>query len=50
MAAMDAVNSRMGRDMLAPATVIARKGWRMRQENRSPRYTTCLEDIPLVRA
>ncbi|HEY0838278.1 MAG TPA: DUF4113 domain-containing protein [Azospirillum sp.] len=50
MAAMDAINSRMGRNTLAPATVIARTGWRMRQENRSPSYTTCLEDIPVVRA
>lgn len=50
MAAMDAVNTRMGRGTLAPATAIAGRGWRMRQESRSPSYTTCLADLPVVRA
>lgn len=50
MAAMDAVNARMGRGTLAPATAVAGRSWRMRQENRSPSYTTCLADLPVVRA
>ncbi len=50
MAALDAVNARMGRGTLAPATAIAGRSWRMRQESRSPSYTTCLDDIPVVRA
>lgn len=50
MEAMDAVNARMGRGTLAPATVMAGKGWRMRQESCSPHYTTRLDDIPVVKA
>lgn len=61
MQAMDAVNARMGRGTLAPATVMAGRGWRMaqpcgqrllgmRQESCSPHYTTRLDDIPVVRA
>ncbi|HYG86258.1 MAG TPA: Y-family DNA polymerase [Azospirillum sp.] len=49
MAAMDAVNARMGRGTLAPATAVAGRSWRMRPENRSPSYTTCLADLPIVR-
>lgn len=50
MAAMDAVNAQMGRGTLAPASIVSSKGWPMRQENRSPSYTTCLDDIPVARA
>lgn len=50
MAAMDAVNARMGRGTLAPATAVAGRTWRMRQEHRSPSYTTCLADLPIVQA
>lgn len=49
MAALDAVNQRMGRDTLVPAGTMGR-AWRMRQESRSPSYTTKLADVPLVRA
>lgn len=49
MAAMDAINSRMGRDTLVPAATIGR-AWRMRQDSRSPSYTTELDDVPVVRA
>ena len=51
MAAMDAVNTKMGRGTLAPASVaVDRGGWRMKQDKRSPRYTTCLDELPVVRA
>ncbi|MCW2240654.1 DUF4113 domain-containing protein [Azospirillum canadense] len=49
MAAMDAINRTMGRDTLVPASTVGR-AWRMRQEQRSPSYTTELADVPVVRA
>lgn len=49
MAALDSVNSRMGRNTLVPAATVGR-AWRMRQERRSPSYTTKIEDVPVVRA
>jgi Nucleotidyltransferase/DNA polymerase involved in DNA repair len=49
MAAMDAINRTMGRDTLVPAATVGR-AWRMRQDNRSPSYTTELADVPVVRA
>ena len=50
MTAMDAVNSGMGRGTLRPGTAAAGKEWRMRQESRTPAYTTQLADVPVVRA
>lgn len=49
MAALDAVNSRMGRGTLVPAATMG-SAWRMRQEARSPSYTTDLAGLPVVRA
>lgn len=49
MAALDAVNAAQGRDALVSAAMLGR-GWRMRQDNRSPAYTTRLADLPVVRA
>ena len=50
MAALDAVNARFGKETLRPAgTGIARE-WTPRAANRSPRYTTRLEEIPVVHA
>ncbi|WP_282190449.1 DUF4113 domain-containing protein [Azospirillum brasilense] len=49
MAAMDAINNRMGRDTLVPAATIG-QAWRMKQDSRSPSYTTALADVPVVRA
>ncbi|PWC48142.1 hypothetical protein TSA6c_17050 [Azospirillum sp. TSA6c] len=52
MAALDAVNARMGRETLKPAAtgLSAGAGWRLKQEARSPRYTTQFDDVPIVRA
>lgn len=49
MAAVDAVNGALGRDTLVSAATLGR-GWRMRQNNRSPAYTTRLADAPVIRA
>lgn len=49
MVALDAVNGRYGKKSL----VLAREGFKkrttMRQEHRSPRYTTRITDVPVVR-
>lgn len=37
------------RDTLVPAATMGR-AWRMRQDSRSPSYTTELGDVPVVRA
>ncbi|MFD1624088.1 Y-family DNA polymerase [Azospirillum griseum] len=49
MAAVDAVNSALGRNTLVSAATLGH-GWRMRQNNRSPSYTTRLADLPVARA
>ena len=50
MQAMDAVNARFGRNMLAPAGVSYQKPWSLKQDLRSPRWTTRLEEVPKVLA
>lgn len=52
MAAMDAISAEHGRGAvrLAAEGVVSGKGWEMSQSRRSPRYTTRLEDLPVVRA
>ncbi len=50
MAGMDAINQRHGRGTLQVASVGIDRGWGMRQDRRSPNYTTRLEDIPVVKA
>ena len=49
MSALDAVNNRFGKKSL----VIAREGFKnrsgMRQQYRSPRYTTRISDVPVIR-
>ncbi|MEJ6002601.1 translesion error-prone DNA polymerase V subunit UmuC [Paucibacter soli] len=53
MSAMDQVNARYGRGSLHVAStgVSQEKAtWSMRQERRTPRYTTCLNEIPIARA
>ena len=50
MSALDAVNSRFGKKSL----VLAREGFQrrtyMRQQFRSPRYTTRISDVPVIRS
>lgn len=45
MEALDAVNTRYGRQTLRPALVRAQSGWRMRQNALSPAYTTRISDV-----
>ncbi|NUB14127.1 DUF4113 domain-containing protein, partial [Azospirillum brasilense] len=42
-------NGGVGPDTLVPGATGGR-AWRMRQDSRSPSYTTELEDVPVVRA
>ena len=47
MAALDEVNRKMGAGTLRPAaTGVAPKGWRMKREHCSPKYTTCWRELP----
>ena len=53
MTALDAVNQRFGRGalQLAGARGLGHtKSWAMRQERRTPYYTTCWADLPIARA
>lgn len=50
MRAMDAVNQRFGRNALAPAGVTYQRAWGLKQDMRSPRWTTRLDETPTVQA
>lgn len=53
MSALDALNGRYGKGTIKLASAGLdgpRREWGMRQERRTPRYTTCLEDVPTARA
>ena len=53
MSAMDKVNARYGRGSLLVASAglgADRRAWSMKQERRTPRYTTCWEEMPIARA
>lgn len=49
MVAMDAVNSVWGRGTLRTGAAGMSKGWAMRSENRSPRYTTSWDELPMAK-
>ena len=49
MGALDAVNSRFGRNTLVLASEGHERAWALRADHRSPRYTTRLSDLPVVR-
>lgn len=48
MVAMDAINSVWGRGTLRTGAAGMSKGWAMRSENRSPRYTTSWDELPVA--
>ncbi|MNF18208.1 hypothetical protein D3C80_2221480 [compost metagenome] len=50
MRAMDAVNLRFGRNALAPAGVTYQRAWGLKQDMRSPRWTTRLDETPTAQA
>ena len=49
MAALDAVNDRFGKKTLVVASEGFRRDWQVKADHRSPRYTTRLSDIPVIR-
>jgi DNA polymerase V len=49
MAALDAVNARFGKKTMVLASEGTSRAWSMRAEHRSPRYTTRIPDLPVVR-
>lgn len=46
--ALDNLNQRYGRVTVKVSTQGAFKGWQMRQERKSPNYTTCWSEVPIV--
>ncbi|MBF0138623.1 MAG: Y-family DNA polymerase [Magnetococcales bacterium] len=50
MEIMDAVNRRMGRGTLHVLGEGLEQRWRARANRRSPRYTTCLDELPIANA
>lgn len=50
MRSLDDINGRFGRDtVIFGAQGVGHAPWHMRQEHRSPRMTTCWDEIPLAR-
>jgi hypothetical protein len=53
MTALDTINSLYGRGTMTMASAGVegkQKNWAMRQERMTPRYTTCIADMPIARA
>ena len=50
MKAVDDINRRYGADTVFPASRGTARSWKMRQLRLSPRYTTRIGDVPVVRA
>ena len=50
MEAMDGLNARFGRNTVFPAAMGIERGWKLRAAHHSPRYTTRIEELPLVLA
>ena len=49
MKALDDVNDRFGKKTMVLASEGMKQAWRLRADHRSPRYTTRMEDLPVVR-
>ena len=50
MRAVDEINRRHGRHTVRPLAVSSERGWEMRRQHLSPRYTTRLDEVLRVRA
>lgn len=50
MRTLDRINAKWGRETLRPAATGIDRSWTMRQERRSPRYTTAWAELPIARA
>ena len=48
MDALDELNQRFGRGTVKVSTQGAHKGWQMRQERKSPSYTTDWDEVPVI--
>ncbi len=48
MLALDSLNERFGRGMVKVSTQGAYQDWQMRQERKSPNYTTNWDEVPVV--
>ncbi|WOI58190.1 Y-family DNA polymerase [Palleronia sp. LCG004] len=49
MSALDEVNDRFGKKTMVLASEGVERKWKLRSDHRSPRYTTRLSDLPVVR-
>ncbi len=49
MQVMDCINKIWGRGTVRSAAIGVEQPWKMRAEMRSPRYTTCWDELPVVR-
>jgi DNA polymerase V len=49
MIALDKINDRFGKKTMVLASEGLKQSWKMRADHRSPRYTTRLSDLPVVR-
>jgi DNA polymerase V len=49
MTALDAVNNRFGKKTMVLASEGMSRSWQLRANHRSPRYTTRISDLPVVR-
>jgi DNA polymerase V len=50
MQTMDEINLKMGKDAIKFAAEGMEQLWKLRSQYRSPKYTTCWDDLPIVRA
>ena len=49
MAAMDKINSKMGKNMVRVGSMGYGTQWKTRQNYPSPRYTTLITDLPIAK-
>ena len=49
MVALDAMNGRFGKNTVVLASEGMERSWQLRADHRSPRYTTRMRDLPVVR-
>ncbi|HQS37991.1 MAG: DNA polymerase V subunit UmuC [Methylophilales bacterium 39-45-7] len=48
MSTMDSINRKMGKESIKLASEGFRRTWKMKQENKTPSYTTCWSDLPVT--
>ena len=49
MTALDQINDRFGKKTMVLASEGMKRTWQLRADHRSPRYTTRISDLPVVR-